>query len=694
MRIPLSLPGAWARATTVTTSIAAATLMLAGTATIEPAFAQKTGSIGSYASSAGLARVAGGRSLADIKPASKTLKLGLNALDKNDTATALRARSALRAGTLERKIMAWAIAVDGNNVPAETLVSIMNDLSHWPRLRSMRLNVEKALAKSGGSEALRIAFSQSLPEDIDTAIKVARAYASGGDKARARQAIASHWRASKLTKSQEATILSRLGNVLTRDDHRERVEYLLGKNRLRAAQRIAGRAGMTRLVNARVAVHRKQANAAKALAAVPGQQKTHPNYLFSKAKYLRRKGQISNAANTLLSIDTRQVRGAASDELWIEKRILSSDLLEAGKSRLAYKLASRNVAGSPRRWLDAEFYAGWIALRKRNAPKVAIRHFERLVSKAGTPLSKSRGHYWSGRAFEAMGQKSSANTAYTRAARYDTSYYGQLAALKLGRKGISISRAGASAQDRASFARYEFTQAIAKLESAGHPRRARTFYRHLAGQMKNPGEIALLALRAEKRRDYQLSLQVGKRAFIRGMDVDTLAWPLGAISKGTKTSGPGLPMAYAIARQESTFQIDARSSADALGLMQLLPGTAKRVARGLGLKYSRRRLVTDGSYNARLGTAYLDQQMDKFGGSFILTFSAYNAGPRRASEWIERFGDPRGKPLDFVIDWVEQIPFSETRNYVQRVMENYQVYKTRIKGERLTIDRDLRAGRS
>ena len=155
----------------------------------------------------------------------------------------------------------------------------------------------------------------------------------------------------------------------------------------------------------------------------------------------------------------------------------------------------------------------------------------------------------------------------------------------------------------------------------------------------------------------------------------------------------GMIFVHPRARQESTFQIDARSHANALGLMQLLPTTAKNTARKVGIKYSRARLTRDAAYNARLGTAYLDEQLDRFGGSYILTFAGYNAGPLRAEEWVKRFGDPRGASLDFVIDWVEQIPFSETRNYVQRVMEKYQVYKARLNGSRLKIDADLRRGR-
>lgn len=647
----------------------------------------------SYGSAGTLAKSSGGSQRVDITPASKTLKRGLKALDKNDQKAALAARRALRAGTLERKVMAWAIAMDGRVNDPMLLSQISQDLAHWPGGLTMRRNVERALIKTSGAEALRVAFSSSQPEAEEAMLALAVAHMLAGDKKSARETLKPIWHKRPLSRSQEKSVLKQMGSVLTRSDHRARVEYLLSKDRVSSAEQLAGLAGMKSLVAARAAVIRKQRAAAKKLGRVPRAQQKHPSYIFSKARMLRRANKPKAAANLLLSAKTSKIHPNTADLFWTEQRIVASDLIDAGSLSKAYKLASRNVARSPTKRIDAEFFAGWIALRKLKKADTAAKHFKRLLKIASKPLSKSRGHYWLARAYDAAGSKKSAKTEFKRAAAFDTTYYGQLAASRLGRKSIRVSKARPTRTERARFGKYELVQAIKKLESAGHPRRARTIYRFLAQRMSSPGELALLAARAEKKRDYQLSLQVGKMGFARGFNVDNLAWPIGAIPRSTKTSGAGLPLAYAIARQESTFQVDARSSANALGLLQLLPTTAKRTARSIGVKYSRNRLVTDASYNARLGTAYLAQQMERFGGSFVLTFSAYNAGPQRAQEWIERFGDPRGKPLNTVIDWVESIPYSETRNYVQRVMENYQVYKARLKGGSLKIERDLRAGR-
>lgn len=672
--------------------VTTAVFALAGMTVIAPmpagvAHAQSYGSVGSL--SAGQR----GPAAPDLSKASSTLVAGLKALDRDRMSDAMGARARLAGSSLERKVLGWAIAMKGDGVDAVTLSKIANDLAYWPGQKRMRANTERALVKQSKPAALRVAFSQSAPETDAGQLALARAHKQAGNKRAARQAIAPLWRGSTLSSKEERTILREFGSILTKADHRARVEYLLGKRRLKGAQRIAGKAGATRLVAARIAVERKSRDAAKRLAAVPNSQKRDANYLISRAKYLRGKNQLQKAAKALLSVKKNGVLPEARANYAIEQRILASDLLEAKAVRTAYKLAANNVAQKESRKIDGEFYAGWIALRKLGDAKTAQRHFVRMLKLATRPLSLSRGHYWMGRALAAQKATSAANTAFKKAAGYDTTYYGQLAATRLGAKAISVSKASPTGAERKNFPRYELVQAIAKLESAGHPRKARTIYRHLARHLDGAGELALLSARAEKRGDYQLALQVGKVGFIRGKRVDNLAWPVGAIPRSTKVGGAGLALAYAIARQESTFQVDARSSANALGLLQLLPGTAKRTAQSIGISYSKSRLTRDAAYNARLGTAYLSQQLKRFNGSYVLTFAAYNAGPRRAAEWIERFGDPRGKSIEQVVDWVESIPFSETRNYVQRVMENYQVYKRRLSGSKLSIERDLRRGR-
>ena len=305
---------------------------------------------------------------------------------------------------------------------------------------------------------------------------------------------------------------------------------------------------------------------------------------------------------------------------------------------------------------------------------------QRIEALAEGSITRARAYYWLGRAAEAGGP-GTARDFYEKAADYGTTFYGQLAAQKIKRGFINVATPTPSPEDRASFARREAVNAIVRLEGAGYPALADRLYLDLAAELSSPGELALLAELAEKRGSHFLALKIGKIARWRAASTSApCRIPMGAIPDSADISGSGKALAYAIARQESEFNVGAVSSAGARGLLQLLPTTAKEVARRAGLDYSATRLVTDAGYNATLGAAFLGEQLARFKGSYVLTFAGYNAGPRRAQQWIARYGDPRGKDVDTVVDWIERIPYTETRSYVQRVMENYQVYKMRLTG--------------
>jgi len=620
-----------------------------------------------------------------------TLEQGLRALSRKDTVTALRIRAGMKAGSLDRKLLAWAIALQGGDSVTSTEIStIARDLSTWPGQKAMQRNAEKALVSENlASRSVVSIFGNRTPVSVEGAMLLASANLKLGNVKAANQTIAPFWREESLSKREEEKILTLVGNALNQSDHRYRMHSMLYRDRLRAGERVAGKAKQFSLAKARAAVTRKASNAGKLLEAVAPSSKQDTGYLFARIEHARRQGKYEKAAKLLLPSTHQQSKLIDPDEWWVERRIVSREMLERGHPKTAYKLASEHSAESASDIADAEFHAGWYALRHLSDKQTARRHFQRILDVTTRPISQARGHYWMARA--SSGE--AATRHYRAAAKHSGTYYGQLAATKLGVKKLSISRAKPTNSERQSYKSNELVRAIKRLEAVGYKTRAEIFYRHLAKEFNSDGELALLALDAEHQGNFPLALQVGKIGYQRGFDVGTLSWPLGAIPSSAKIGNTGRALAYAIARQESTFNKAAVSPANARGLLQLLPGTAKAVAKRQGLKYSFKRLTRDAGYNATLGAAYLSEQLDKFGNSYILTFAAYNAGPRRVEEWIERFGDPRGKSLDEVIDWVERIPFKETRSYVQRVMENYQVYKARIGGSHLTITKDLIRGR-
>lgn len=623
-----------------------------------------------------------------------SLKSGLDALSDGDTNRARAIRNGMSKDSLDQHILAWAIAVSGaKGVPSVEIATAAHTLKGWPGLSGLRRHSERALYREAPSpKQIIAAFGDTQPETTEGAIALTRAYLATGKKKQAAKVIARVWRSNALDKKAESQILKEFPKLLTRADHRRRMNMLLYRDRVTQADRLDDLANAQSLFKARAAVIRKNKNASALIKAVHPSWHDDPSYLFARIEHFRRTKKYKSAADLLLKAPRDADALINTREWWVEQRIVSRALAEQGDLALAYKVAAYHVATRPSDVIEAEWHAGWFAMRGFNDGKAASRHFQRVLDTATRPLSISRAYYWLGRAAEAGGP-GKASDYFTKAAGYSATYYGQLAAARLNRRGLDVRYPKPSQKERQAFASREAVRAIRRLDEVGHGRRATALYMGLARELTNPGELAILAAMAEKQGNHRLSLQVGKIAFGRGLDVAALAFPVGVIPSSANISGSGKALAYAIARQESAFDKAAVSKADARGLLQLLPGTAKQVARKHGIKYSKAKLTRDAGYNATLGAHYLGEHIDDFNGSYVLTFIAYNAGPGRAREWLKKYGDPRGKSIDEVVDWVERIPFTETRNYVMRVMENYQVYKVRL-GQKADIVGDLRYGRS
>lgn len=619
------------------------------------------------------------------------LREGLDALSDGDVGAARAARDRLD-DALDRRILDWAIALSGEPaVPSAEIAAAAASLSGWPGAAALRANSERALARENPAPRTVVdAFGQTRPETRQGVVSLARAHVALGDEEAARAVLSPFWRTRKLEAGHELAILGEFGDLIPAADHRMRMERMLHHDRIRSAERVAARAGGEALTRAWAAVIRGENDAADLLAAVPEDERT-AGYHFAKARYLRRAEKFSEAAEVILDAPRKAAALADRDAWWIERRVLSRELLDIGEPRTAYRVAAGHAAESAGPIADAEFHAGWYALRELDEPETAARHFARITEVAKGPISLARAHYWLGRAAEAGGP-GEAKTHFSRAAAHGTAFYGQLAAARLGRTELSVDYPEPGAEHRQRLGARELVRAIRRLEAAGHERRADLVYLHLAGELGSAGELALLAVMAEERGDHTLALRIGKTAAARGLGIGALAHPVGVIPAGAEIAGAGEALAYAVARQESEFNVSAVSHAGARGLLQLMPGTARDMAAHSGLPYAPQRLTSDAAYNAALGAMYLEHQLDRFDGSYVMAFAGYNAGPSRAVDWAGRYGDPRGTDVDTVVDWIERIPFTETRNYVQRVMENYQVYRMRLSG-RFDIEGDLVEGR-
>jgi len=382
---------------------------------------------------------------------------------------------------------------------------------------------------------------------------------------------------------------------------------------------------------------------------------------------------VGAAVRILLSQPGDLVRPAA---WWAERQTIARRVLATGDAALAYRLVEQHGLIEGNSYSEAEFLLGFIALRYMNNPELAFDHFSRILTRVSTPYAKARAGYWGGRSAEAQAKSEVAAKLYAAAADYMVTFYGQLAAHRLGRDAPPhpVPEPVPDPVELARFEQNEVVRAARIFLKLGYRDQSKAFLLNMADKAKTPTQFAMLAILAETNGRIDLAIAVAKRAIEAGTPLMIHGYPVTAIPSGGTVEHALL---FAITRQESAFDRDAVSRAGARGLMQLMPATASEIANKLQLPFSVERLTADGTYNVLLGRAYLETLLDDFGGSYALAIASYNAGPGRVRQWLRDYGDPRGGKIDMV-DWIESIPIGETRNYVQRVLENLQIYRGQV----------------
>jgi len=595
---------------------------------------------------------------------------------------------------VEAKIAHWLIATSGDaSVSSDVIADIWRRLADWPGQALLQTRFEQALVREKPAPATIIRLMTGRPPITESgAMLLTRAYLEVGRQKDAATTIGTYWRTERFEAEAEARIRKEFAKLIPAADYKARLDRLLYEEQNSVATRNAKYLNNNEIALAAAVIAVDTENgAAAALKNVPAAKRKDPLYLYAQARYLREQDKLEEAAQALLS-GPRDPALIDGDAWWVERRIVARALLDKGDARTAYKLASTHSAESSADIAEAEFHAGWFALEYLNDPATARKHFLEIERVSQMPLSQSRAEYWLGRAAERAGDRNAAVAHYKNAGNFPTTFYGQLALSRLGVKQLPIApapRIDAAAKQR--FASHELVQAMNKLDALNRGDRTALFLRALADRLTDPADIAILCELAEEEGGHSFALQLGKQASYRNLPVHSSAFPISAIPSSAKTGAVEKPMVYAIARQESSFNPAAVSSAGARGLLQLMPATAKAMAKAVGVSFSQDRLTSDPAYNAQLCAAFLGQLHSNYGGSFIMTFAAYNAGPSRVTAWIKQYGDPRDPNVD-AVNWIERIPFTETRNYVQRVMENMQVYRARLGVKALTIESDLKRG--
>jgi soluble lytic murein transglycosylase len=615
---------------------------------------------------------------------------------KHKPADATQAQAAI-SDPVAKKLAEWIILrSDDNGASVERYRAFVATNPSWPSQTFLRRRIEAALWDDHRDDATVWAwFANESPLSAKGRFSLARVMIARGDRANAERLVREAWRNDSMSEDAENAALDLFGALLTPGDHKARMDFMLYGSEQDAALRAAKRLGANQvaLAKARIAAYRKASNTKALLDAVPHELHGDPGYIFSKIQLLRREEKFAEAAQLMLGAPKDPGRLYNLDEWWIERRLLSRKMLDVGEHRTAYLIA--RDAALPARDIyktEQEFTAGWIALRFLTDPATAAQHFARIGVGSANPTALARAGYWQGRAAEAAGRSQEARAAYTAAAAQSTSYYGQLARAKLGLPQIDLN--GAPAARGRGIERLEIVRAVQLLYALDERDIALPIFGDM-GENGDPDALAGLGELASRNGDARGMLLLGKAALNRGLPFDFYAYPVSGIPP-FKSIGPEVEQSivFAIARQESAFNPNVVSPANAYGLMQVTPDAGKYVCKKYGASFDLGRLKTDPVYNAALGAAELGGLIEDYRGSYIMTFAAYNAGRGSVKKWIERYGDPRDPKVD-AVDWVELIPFSETRNYVQRIMENLQVYRARFGGgTRLQIEADLHRGAS
>jgi soluble lytic murein transglycosylase len=558
----------------------------------------------------------------------------------------------------------------------EDRVAFMADNPDWPAGDTFRQHLEESMDESTPDRAILDWFANNEPVTAHGMVRAAEAFERKGDSAKAQALLRRAWIEGNFASSEERTFLARHGKILRPADHVARLDRLLWDGRYDAVHRMLSKVDRAHqaLAEARRRLREMEGAVDWAMRRVPPELQNDPGLLYDRLRWRRRKDNVAAAREILEHPPANLVR---PELWWVERGAIARRVLASGDISVAYRLATHHGLSDGPAFIEAEWLSGWIAFRFLQDPQTALDHFARAYGAAHFPASRARAAYWAGRAAEAIKDKPGlAQEWFGRAAASVTTYHGQLAAHRLaGGKGLNLpSDPQPTAEDKARFESRELVSTVHQLSQIGEERTARPFVLHLLEIAEGPGEAGLVAQLALDIGRPDIAVTVAKRALKNDVVLIASAYP---IPHQPPSDEPEAALVLAVMRQESAFDSVAESSAGARGLMQLMPATAKQMARSLGINYSHKKLDSDPEYNLRLGTAYLDDLLRHYDGSYVLALTAYNAGPARLSGWMKDNGDPRAHDVD-AIDWIEMIPFNETRDYVQRVLENLQIYRARL----------------
>jgi soluble lytic murein transglycosylase len=625
--------------------------------------------------------------------------LFLRAFDAADRGDWPQALSLSRAGqnVTARLLVQWRYMLDKNaKAPFADVDGFLKNFPDWPRRGILIVRAEEALDPAMPPAQTAAWFGTRNPISAIGMIRLGDAMIATGKTTTGARLVREGWAAGVFEPDVELAIVQKDGAYLTPEIDRRRLDNLIWTDQVSAARREMARVddATQKIANARLALRADPNRGQRTVAELPADLASDPRLWFDQARAARKTGDFDRAAEFLLRPGVRELFKTRPGPLWIETHIIAHEMLKTGKADRALSLVSDTGLTTGSEFADAEFLSGWIALRFLKDAASALPHFIRLGDGVTRPISKSRAQYWQGRTYEALGDNAKAYRAYSLAAAVPETFYGQLALTHIDAtpKLRLTSAQVETVPSLAAFERDDLVKAMRVLGDLGAQDLLRVFALRYLERHPDVGHAKQLLKTLSDMGFRDVALRTAKVIGYDGPTFPLYAYPVISVPD---YRGPGLApepaLVHAIIRQETEFDPQAVSRANARGIMQLTLASAKSNARRAGLPYRPNALTTDVNYNMQLGMTEFSGYLANWGNSLIVSAAAYNAGETNARRWIALFGDPRS-PVTDPIDWIESIPFGETRNYVQRIVENLQVYRERVdRNAQLRILADLYA---
>ena len=562
----------------------------------------------------------------------------------------------------------------------------------YPRIGRIRFLAEEKIYLRNNSPTSVINWFERYPPLSGLGkIKLAEAYLEQGKTEKVKELIKDGWITATIRKNDLGYYRAKFKKFIDSEDHIRRADYLAWERKYWDLKRMLKYlpTDQRALYNARQILMSNSYGVDNAISKVPQYLKEDPGLEFDRLRWRNRRGRLDGSLEILyrnsLKTESQMVR---PDKWWDQRESVVRSLIYKKRYKTAYKISSEHALSAGPSFAEAEWLSGWIALTFLNSPEYAINHFQNFYNNVGYPISLARGAYWLGASYELLGEKELSNQFYSEAAKFPMTYYGQLAFNKIN-PGVNFELKDQSSFDKdyeKEFKKNKLIRHLILLKELNATQLGKDIFKHLAELNIEKGSEVLAADLATSLERYDFAIQISKKASYEKRFYNKYNYPIISTPKeiNNKTM-PKSEVILAIIRQESEFDKSANSWAGARGMMQLMKYTAKIVAKQAKLPYSISGLTKDPEYNIKLGSYYFNSLIEDYNGIYPFAIAAYNAGPNRVKTWRRVNGDPSKGQLSY-INWIEQIRFEETRNYVQRVLENINVYKYILSKEPVKID--------